>query len=192
MVRDHPERPPRTEMRIAEQVPIGLYDAGRDPHGTQAHGEGSGLPRLRGCRHILIEKIGVLPTLEGVGKARVLRPCWLAEYSAQGGPFGIMAHRHGDPAVWSTARIAPMGRPGAMTIADAAWRASINRIVEHCCPQHTCDRLAMWDVNVLALTALATLPQRQQRRQSGMKASHGVRVRHGKAQRRTVSVARQL
>src|SRR5215510_6396148 len=103
-----------------------------------------------------------------------------------------MAHRNRNPPVLSTARIASMRRPGAMLIADTTWRTSIDRVVENRFPQHTGNRLAMGDVNVLAFTALATLPQRQQRRQSGVKTSYRVRVGYGKAQRCTVGVARQL
>src|SRR5262245_1606597 len=104
-------------MPIAEQILIGLYDAGWDPCRAQACRQGSGLQRPRGCRQILIEKIGVLPTLEGIGKARVMRPGWLAKHLAQSGPFGVTAHRNSDPPVGPTARITAMRRPGAMTVA---------------------------------------------------------------------------
>ena len=73
-----------------------------------------------------------------------------------------------------------------MSIADAALCAAIDRVVENGFPQHAGDRLAMGDVNVLTCTGLSPLPQRQQRRQDGVQASHRVGIGHGQAQRRAV------
>jgi hypothetical protein len=92
-VRHPPKGLPRAEMWIAEQVPIGLDHTGRNPRGTQTCGKGGGVPRLRGPGDVLIEKIGMPPSHQAVGKTWIMRPRGLAEHLTQSGPWASSSTR---------------------------------------------------------------------------------------------------